>query len=125
MAEKKNCIYQDDEASCDEVITGGIHAYNPDVDVLSLENVWKMIENETRGHYELQKVDGSKNIERERSIFKDIHFGGVSPSITEETGRKILDKLDELNRKLDLIFGSHALINGRFIDISKFGDDGK
>jgi len=32
------------------------------------------------------------------------------------------EKIDALNRKLDLIFGDHVLINGRFVSIKKFAE---
>ena len=70
------------------------------------------------GSYGQQKMDGHENIERARSIFEKLPLDVVSPAITEETGQKILEKLDDLNIKLELIFGNHAFVKGRFIDLS-------
>ncbi len=41
-------------------------------------------------------------------------------SMSEETGKKILDKLDSLERRLDLMFGDSVLIAGRWVSIQSF-----
>lgn len=40
-----------------------------------------------------------------------------SKDISEDNLIRLENKIDELNRKLDLIFGDHVLIDGRFVKI--------
>lgn len=39
--------------------------------------------------------------------------------------QRIEEKLDELSRKIDLIFADNVLVNGRFVSLNEFKKDGK
>lgn len=38
---------------------------------------------------------------------------------TEIKAKSLEDKIDALNKRLDLIFGNHVLIDGKMVDVSK------
>jgi len=59
-----------------------------------------------------------KDADETQSFFSAI-TQGEQKKISHELASEIIDRLDRLERKLDLIFGSNAVINGRFVDISK------
>ena len=40
---------------------------------------------------------------------------GIDPALPDLT--ELYDKVDALSRKIDLIFGDHVLVNGKFIQI--------
>jgi len=59
------------------------------------------------------------------SLFGSSFFGGSGKTVSEETIRELIDVVSRVERKLDLIFGDHALIDGRFVSVARLLGKGK
>lgn len=61
----------------------------------------------------------------DQSFFDEL-YSNIEKATNEEFKemiKAVSDRLEYLIRKIDLIFGNHVLIDGRFVDISKHYPD--